>query len=212
MAIAGLVLADMHAHGHLHRIRTKWPFYQRALLHVVLIATALVTQWVPIIRNNVNFGLSVINVQDHPELTFCDSIFAISLLICIETSGFAQRILGNVVMRNLGKLSAGMYLLAPSLVFTIIPTLAISLNNNGSSSANVLGVSWLVLFGAGVMFAAIFHVVVELPSKLAGEVVTELLEGADGTGGRRRVMLSKDGKLLKRNVGGGAAKARPVLA
>ena len=205
----------MHAHGHLHRIRTKWPFYQRALLHVVLIAATLVTQWVPVVRDNINRGLAFINVQDHPELTFSDSIFAISLLVCIETSGLAQRILGNVVMRNLGKLAAGMYLLAPSLVFTIVPTLAISLNNGGSSSANVLGVSWLVLFGAGVMFAALFHVLVELPSKLAGEVVTELLEGADGTGTRRRQLLSKDGKLLKRNVGGGAnlgGKARPVLA
>lgn len=196
----------MHAHGHLHRIRTKWPMYQRVALQAILIIVALVFQWVPVIRDNVNYGMSVINVQDHPELTFCDAIFCVCWLFVIETSGVAQVVFGNVVFRNLGKLSAGVYLLAPAITFTIVPNLALSMHNNGSSASSVLGLSWLVLFVVACACAIAFHFAVELPSKVMGEVVAELLEGADGST-----------KLIKRNVGGGAklAKAnsgqRPVL-
>lgn len=207
----GLIVADMHAHGHLHHIRTKWPLFGRLAFHGALVAIALVTQWVPILRNNINYGMSIINVQDHPELTFCDSIFAICLLMIVETSGFAQRILGNIVMRNFGKLTAGIYLLSPSLVFTIIPTLAISLHSNGSAASRTLGVSWLVLFAMATLFGGLFHLLVELPSKLIGEVVVEFLEGSGVRGARQ---MGRDGKLVKRHVGGGAllGKARPVLA
>ncbi|KAK4702093.1 hypothetical protein P7C70_g4132, partial [Phenoliferia sp. Uapishka_3] len=214
VAIIGLLIADMHAHGHLHRIRTKWPMYQRLTLHGVLIAVALVTQWVPVVRDNINKGLAVINVQDHPELTFCDAIFASCWLFTIETSGLAQTVFGNVVMRNLGKLSAGIYLLAPAITFTIVPNIALSLHNKGSSASSVLGISWVVLFFITIALAIAFHFVVELPSKMLGEVVAEILEG---NAGRGRSHLS-GGKLLKRNVGGGAKlqqktsnSQRPVL-
>lgn len=202
-----MVIADMHAHGHLHTIRTKWPTAGRLALHASLITIALVTQWVPIVRDNINMGLAIVNVQNHPELTFCDSIFAVCFLFCIETSGVAQLILGNVVMRNLGKLAAGMYLLAPAIVFAIVPPLAISLNSNGSSTSATLGISWVVLFGCGVGFAVLFHFLVELPSKWIGEVVAEVVEKVDTSDPNTK---SKGGKLLKKNVGGGAAK--PVLA
>ncbi|KAL8286230.1 hypothetical protein RQP46_004718 [Phenoliferia psychrophenolica] len=211
VAFIGLAIADMHAHGHLHTIRTKWPAYQRLSLHAVLIAVALVTQWVPVVRDNINKGLAVINVQDHPELTFCDAIFASCWLLAIETSGIAQTILGNVVMRTLGKLSAGLFLLAPAITFTLVPNIALNLHNNGSSASSVLGVSWVVLFFVALACSVLFHFAVELPSKWAGEVVAEILEGnfarAPGSG----ILRSADGKLLKRNVGGGAKLAKPVL-
>ncbi|KAM0755808.1 hypothetical protein T439DRAFT_282416 [Meredithblackwellia eburnea MCA 4105] len=204
VAFIGLAIADMHAHGHLHRIRTKWPMYQRLTLHLVLIAVALVTQWVPVVRDNINKGMAVINVQNHPELTFCDAIFASCWLFTIETSGLAQTVFGNVVMRNLGKLAAGLYLFAPIFTYTIIPDLALRLHDGGSKASSVLGVSWVVLFLAAFGVAILFHVVVELPSKLLGEVVAELLESADGS--TRFTRKSKEGnnKLVKRHVGGGA--------
>ncbi|KAK4055191.1 hypothetical protein OIV83_000471 [Microbotryomycetes sp. JL201] len=202
-AILGLILADMHAHGHLHRIRAKWPAWQRLTLHLCLIVIACVFQFVPVLRDNVNSGMSVINVQDHNELAFCDAIFAFGWLFAIETSGLAQNILGNIVMRTLGKFSAGIYLLAPAITFTIVPDVALSLHNNGSTASTVLGVSWLVLFIVVLALSIAFHFVVELPSKMLGEVVVEILETSDqswrlASGG------VKDGKLLKRNPGGGA--------
>jgi peptidoglycan/LPS O-acetylase OafA/YrhL len=215
----GLVLADMHAHGHLHQIRTKWPMWQRLALHAVLIIVACVVQFVPIIRDNVNSGLATINVQAHRELTFSDSIFAICWLFAIETSGLAQNILGNIVMRTLGKASAGLYLLAPAITFTIVPDLALSLHNNGSTASTVLGLSWLVLFAVTLGLAIAFHFVVELPSKMMGEVVAELLEGdggmgiGGGNGGAGAKEGGGGGKLFTKNAGGGAkpAATKPVL-
>ncbi|GAA6038976.1 hypothetical protein JCM8097_000136 [Rhodosporidiobolus ruineniae] len=182
VVILGLIIADMHAHGHLHRIRTKWPAWQRLSLHAVLIAIALVFQWVPVIRDNVNHGLSVINVTGHPELTFCDSIFAACWLFCIETSGLAQNILGNVVMRTLGKLAPGMVLLAPAITFTVVPDIALNMHNSGSSASAVLGTCWVAMFFITVALSIAFHFVVELPSKMMGEVVVELLENWTGDG------------------------------
>ncbi|GAA6004438.1 hypothetical protein JCM10207_000727 [Rhodosporidiobolus poonsookiae] len=203
VAILGLVIADMHAHGHLHRIRTKWPVYQRLALHAVLIAFALVFQWVPVIRDNVNYGLSVINVTDHDDLTICDALFAACWLFCIETSGLAQTILGNVVMRTLGKLAPGMVLLAPAITFTLVPDIALNLHNNGSSASAILGVGWIALFGIVVALSIAFHFVVELPSKMMGEVVVELLENWNGEGFFRRGNKGDEAKLQKK-AGGGA--------
>ncbi|GAA5932242.1 hypothetical protein JCM3775_001170 [Rhodotorula graminis] len=188
VAVLGLVIADMHAHGHLHRIRTKWATWKRLTLHAVLIAVALVTQWVPVLRDNINSGLHTINVTDHPEITFCDALFAACWLLCIETSGVAQTVFGNVVMRSLGKLAPGMVLLAPAITFTIVPDIALSMSNNGSSASAILGTTWVALFGIVFALSIAFHFVVELPSKMIGEVFVEALENWDGEGwfGRRR--------------------------
>lgn len=197
----------MHAHGHLHRIRAKWPAWQRLSLHLVCIVIACVFQFVPVLRDNVNSGMATINVQNHPELTFCDAIFAFGWLFAIETSGLAQNILGNIVMRTLGKFSAGLYLLAPAITFTIVPDVAMSLHNGGSPASTVLGVSWLVLFVVTLALAIAFHFVVELPSKMLGEVIVEVLETSDQPF-RTSGAATKDGKLLKRNPGGAAALAK----
>ncbi|GAA5958423.1 hypothetical protein JCM3765_007872 [Sporobolomyces pararoseus] len=193
VAILGLVIADMHAHGHLHTIRTKWPAYLRLSLHGVLIAIALVFQWVPVIRDNVNYGMGVINVTGHPEITFCDAIFVACWLFCIETSGLAQNVFGNIVMRTLGKLAPGMYLLAPAITYSIVPDIALNMHNNGSSASSVLGSTWIAMFAIVVALSIAFHFLVELPSKMIGEVVCEWLENWDGEGGIR----SKRGKLTK---------------
>ncbi|GAA6063631.1 hypothetical protein JCM10212_000132 [Sporobolomyces blumeae] len=201
VALLGLVIADMHAHGHLHTIRTKWPAYLRISLHAFLIVIALVFQWVPVIRDNVNSGLATINVSGHPEITFCDALFVACWLFCIETSGLAQSVFGNVVGRTLGKLAPGMYLLAPAITYTIVPDIALRMDNNGASASSILGTTWVALFGIVVALSIAFHFIVELPSKMIGEVVCEMLENWDGQGSIR----SKAGKLTK-NAGGAAQK------
>ncbi|GAA5857075.1 hypothetical protein JCM8547_007946 [Rhodosporidiobolus lusitaniae] len=188
VAVLGLVLADMHAHSHLHNIRSRWPAWQRLTLHGVLIAIALVFQWVPVIRDNVNKGLAVINVTDHDDLTFCDALFAACWLLVIETSGVAQMAFGNIFMRTLGKLAPGMVLLAPAITFTIVPDIALNMSNNGSSGSSILGTTWVAMFFIVLALSVAFHFLIELPSKMMGEVIVELLESWDGSGpfGRRR--------------------------
>lgn len=120
-------------------------------------------------------------------------------------------------MRTMGKFAPGLYLLAPAITFTLVPDLALTLHNNGSTASSVLGVSWLVLFFVTLVVAALFHFVVELPSKMLGEIVCEMLESSEPTPLVGEVKQA-GGKLLKKNVGGGANKgaapaagSKPVL-
>lgn len=208
VALLGLCIADLHAHGVLHRIRSQWSTLGRLSLHASLLALACITQFIPIVRNNINSAFAVINVQDHPELTFADSIFAFCVLFCVETSGVGQFLFGNYVMKHLGKLAAGMYLLAPSIVFALIPPFAAGLHNKGSGYGATLGLSWLILLLSGLFFSILFHLLVELPSKLLGEVVSDVVENLGVERVHPRSSMTKGG-------GGGAArglKQKPVLA
>lgn len=155
----------MHVHGQFARVQ-KWPIYSRFVVWAILAGIACVTQFINPVRNNLNSGLATINVTNHPELTFADSIFVTCFLVGIETSIVAQHILGNVVMRLLGKLAAGIYLLSGVLTFTLVPNLALSMSNAGSAGSAILGVSWVVLFAASLGLAIPFHFFIELPSKV----------------------------------------------
>jgi peptidoglycan/LPS O-acetylase OafA/YrhL len=103
-------------------------------------------------------------------------ILATCLFFVFETSAVLQVVFGNIVMRLLGKLAPGIYLLAPAITYTVVPTLGISLRNNGSSGSAVLGVTWVVCFAICVVAAIPFHFLVELPSKLAGEYFADFVE------------------------------------
>jgi len=96
-------------------------------------------------------------------------------------------------MRTLGKLAPGMYLLAPAITYTIVPDIALNMSNNGASASSVLGSTWIAMFAIVVALSIAFHFLVELPSKMIGEVICEMFENWDGEGGIR----SKRGKLQK---------------
>lgn len=174
-AIIGLAFSDLAAHGHFARVR-KWPFVRTMAIHIILLGIALAFQFVNPLRDNVNYGLSVINVSNHDEIQICDVIFVTCIVLIFETSKIAQMIFGNIVMRMLGKLAPGMYLLSSPITYTIVPSLAVSLSNNGTSGSGILGVTWVVCFAVSVVAAIPFHFLVELPSKLAGEYVIEFLQ------------------------------------
>jgi len=175
-AIIGLALSDIAAHGHFARMR-KWPFMRTLAIHIVLLGIALAFQFVNPLRNNVNKGLSVINVTDHDEIQFCDVIFVTCIFLIFETSHkIVHVIFGNVVMRMLGKLAPGMYLLCNPITYTVVPSLAVSLSNNGTSGSGILGVTWVVCFAISLVAAIPFHFLVELPSKLAGEYFIDFME------------------------------------
>lgn len=194
----------MAAHGHTARLR-KLPVAFRIALRIALLALALATQWISVIRTNLNSALATVNVQAHSEIAFADWIFVTVVLFVVETSEVAQQVLSTAPFRTLGRLAAGIYLLAPAVVFTIVPDVALNLHNSGSYAAPaVLGLSWLLLLGVCVGGSIGFHFLVECPSKLLGEIVADLFErlGAD------REMMKKDAEDLKAlgisgGVGGG---------
>lgn len=145
-------------------------------LQIVLLAFALCFQFINPVRNHLNSAFATINVLNHSELTFCDMIFATCFMLVFETSALLQIVFGNIVMRLLGKLAPGMYLFAPAIVYTVVPSLGISLRSNGTTGSGVLGVTWIVTFAICVLLAIPFHFLVELPSKLAGEYFADFTE------------------------------------
>jgi len=174
-ALIGAVLSDMAAHGQFARVR-KWPFMRILALQIILLAIGLAIQWVNVVRDNLNKGMATISVLGYDELTFSDLILVTCVMLVFETSGILQAVFGNVVMRLLGKLAPGMYLLAPSIVYTVVPTLAISLRNGGTNGSGIMGVTWVVTFAVCTVAAIPFHFFVELPSKLAGEYFADFVE------------------------------------
>lgn len=166
----------MAAHGQFAKVK-RWPFARALILQLVLLAVALVLQFINPVRNGLNNGMSTISVLGHgQDLQFADLIFGTCVMLVFETSSILQAIFGNIVMRLLGKLAPGMYLLAPAIVFTVVPSLGVSLSNNGTSGSGVLGVTWVVTFAICVVAAIPFHFLVELPSKYAGEAFADFTE------------------------------------
>ncbi|KNE91566.1 hypothetical protein PSTG_15018 [Puccinia striiformis f. sp. tritici PST-78] len=200
LPITGLLIADMAAHGQIAKLR-KMSMIGRIGLRIGLLGLALATQWVPIVRDNLNTGMAKINVQSHGELTFADWIFATVILFIVETSEIAQLILSNIVFRILGKLSAGIYLLSPAIVFTLVPTMALKLHDAQTYQASgVLGISWCLLMGASFGSAILFYLFIECPSKLLGEIVVNNIEkmGVDPE------LAKRDAEDLKALMSGGS--------
>lgn len=165
----GVVICDLAVHGQFEKVQ-KWPFLSRLALQLTLVAIALVFQWINVIRDNVNSGLATISVLNLTEVTFCDFIFVSCALVVVETSTWCQFVFGNWIVKNtVGRLSAGMVVLSPIILYTVIPRVASSMNASGTVGSSVLGVSWLVLFLVTVALSVVFHFVVEWPSKYAGE-------------------------------------------
>lgn len=170
----GAVYSDLAAHGVFARMK-KWPFVRTLGIHIILVGVACALQFINVVRNGLNNAMATINVGNIAELQFADLIFASCFMFVFESSSILQVILGNIVMRMLGKLAAGMYLLAPIVTYTIVPTLAVSLAKNGSSGMAVTAVTWVVCFAICVVAALPFHFLVELPSKMAGEYIGDML-------------------------------------
>jgi hypothetical protein len=181
--VIGVIIADMVVHDQFKRVQ-KWPFLLRLAVQLALVAIAAVTQFIGPIRSGLNSGMNTVNVTHHTQITFADVIFVTCFLVVVESSTICQFVFGNVVMRMLGKLSAGLFLLAPAITFTVVPDLALSMHRSNSSSSAILGVSWAVLFLACFGLAIVFHLAVEIPSKLAGEYFAEFVSNwgrADST-------------------------------
>ena len=158
----------MAAHDQFAKFQ-KWPFPIRVAVQIAILALGCVIEWVAPIRDHLNSGMATVNVLNHTQIQFADVIFVTCLLLIVETSPILQFVFGNIVMRLFGKLTAGIFLLAPAITFTVVPDLALSMSRSGSSGSAILGVSWVVLFLACFGLAIVFHFAVELPSKFAGE-------------------------------------------
>lgn len=174
VALIGLVFTDIAVHGHFARMR-KWPFMRIFAIQLLLIAAACALMFINIVRDNINKGMSIINVGDHAELQFVDLIFVTCFFFVFETSNILQIIFGNVVMRWLGKLAPGMYLICPAIVYTLVPTLGVSLSNNGLSGSGILGTTWVVTFAISIVAAIAFFFIVEVPSRMAGEAFANFI-------------------------------------
>ncbi|MBW0524628.1 hypothetical protein O181_064343 [Austropuccinia psidii MF-1] len=145
LPLTGLVIADMAAHGHTAKLR-KLNLISRISLRIGLLILAFAIQWIPFIRDHLNSAMSKINVQSHNEITFADWILVSVILFVVETSDLAQTVLSNIFFRIMSKLSAGIYLIAPAIVFTLVPTVALKLHDTHTYQAGgVLGISQILI-------------------------------------------------------------------
>ncbi|KAI8457063.1 hypothetical protein BY996DRAFT_4578843 [Phakopsora pachyrhizi] len=191
--ITGLFIADMAAHGQTAKLR-KMPIAMKLAFRIGLLTIALCTQWIGVVRSNLNSVMATINVQSHKEIAFADWVFVTVILLIVETSEVAQLILSNIVFRVLSKMTAGLYLLAPAIVFTIVPSVALKLHDSQVYQASgVLGLSWLILIGVAMAGSIAFYLFIECPSKLIGELLVDWVEklGVD------RELMKKDAEDLK---------------
>jgi len=171
LAIIGLALADMAVHGEWAKLQ-RLNFGIRLAIHAVLIGLVVLVQFINPVRNGLNNGMATLNVTYHTDLTFADLITATCIISVVELAPWVQLVLGNVVLRAIGRVTtAGLFLISAVMTFTAVPTLALSLSNNRSSPSSITGLTWLVMFVASLLLAIPFHFFVELPSKHFGERV-----------------------------------------
>lgn len=85
------------------------------------------------------------------------------LLIFFEISR-NEGVAADNAFNLLNKLAAGIYLLHPAYLYTLIPRLALHLHSRSVSFSSTVGVSWLVLVLLTLPTAIVFHYLVENPS------------------------------------------------
>lgn len=204
-AIIGLTLTDIAVHGHFARMK-KWPFMRILALQLLLIAAACAVMFINIVRDNVNKGMSIINVGDHGEIQFVDLFFVTCFFLVFETSPILQLVFGNIVMRWLGKLAPGMYLICPAIVYTLVPTLGVSLSNNGLSGSGILGTTWVVTFAISIVAAIAFYFIVEVPSKLAGEAFANFVTNFGRSADEQKAMLKAPNAPAPKKISGPGPK------
>ena len=159
----------MAVHGEFARLH-KMPVGARMIWQVVLLGLIVVVQFINPIRNNINSGLNTINVTHHTEIAFADVLTCAFFVAMIESEPILQKLAGNIVFRTLGRVcTAGFYLFAGLLTFTLVPVIALSMHNSGSSPSAITGLSWVAMFAASFVLSFPFHFIIELPSDHFGE-------------------------------------------
>ncbi|EJU03540.1 hypothetical protein DACRYDRAFT_21096 [Dacryopinax primogenitus] len=169
--LIGVFLTDLGAHGWTPLLNLHLGF--RIPLQLGALVLAAVVELVPAIRTPINNGMAAWNVrgQNYINIQFTDILFAALVIIAIDSSPLLKSILGFRPLRALSRLSSGAALMAPLVVYAVLP------NMNPS-----LFVGWLLTVLLSLVLAIPFRIFLEVPAMAAAEITLEKMRtwGGDG--------------------------------
>ncbi|KAJ3147909.1 hypothetical protein HDU86_007654, partial [Geranomyces michiganensis] len=200
--LLGYIIHDLAVHGHLRRPRNK---VVAIALQIACLAIAALVVWIGPLRDALRRGLRNIQIDQiahNDMISFPDTVSVFFLLVFFELSPRTQRFMSKPLFRHIGHLAAGVYVLHPIYLYTVIPRLALKLQD--MPAATVAGVCWLVLFVLSLASAVVFFQFVEKPSVLLGRLVWRILvkqqradAAAAGTAARGALLAGGDDAAVK---------------
>ncbi|KZT59884.1 hypothetical protein CALCODRAFT_481184 [Calocera cornea HHB12733] len=168
--LIGVFLTDLGAHGWTPL--QNLPILLRIPLQLAAVTVGGVVELVPAIRTPVNNAMAAWNIRGtYGNIMFTDILFAALVMIAVDSSTLTKRILSFRPFRVLARLSSGAALMAPIIVYTILPPMKPS-----------LFVGWIVTVLLSLVFAIPFRLVVEVPAMVGAELILEKMRtwGGDG--------------------------------
>ncbi|KAJ3017038.1 hypothetical protein HKX48_003753 [Thoreauomyces humboldtii] len=164
--ILGYMLHDLSVHAHLRRPRSN---ILAIALQIVSISLAFILVWVRPIRNGIDTAGRALQIEEgagNELISAANSFSVFFLLLFLELSPGVSKFLGRNVFKHLGHLAAGVYLLHPAFLYTLIPRLALS--RRGEPLSQIVGICWVALAALSLLSAFFFYQLVERQSVLLG--------------------------------------------
>ncbi|KZP01627.1 hypothetical protein CALVIDRAFT_559430 [Calocera viscosa TUFC12733] len=163
-ALLGYVIYDMST-MFLPRIR-RMPLVQRMLIQGLLLGLIIMFEFVTPTRTAIDAGMAAWNVRNVTQIQFGDTMFVTLTLLWVEITPWAQLVLGNFLVRYLFILTPGMYLLTPSLVYTLVPS-TMSHFAHPFTNAGALFAAWAALLVTVSALSVVFYFLVIYPTAWA---------------------------------------------
>ncbi|KAJ3003866.1 hypothetical protein HKX48_001525, partial [Thoreauomyces humboldtii] len=178
--LLGYILADMRVHGHLVRPRSR---IVAIACQIVAIVLAVGIVWVTPVRTaldsvGTHLQITYIDVVDNQShslgnanrISLANSLSCFFLMMFFElTSEITSHGVLSRAGKHIGHLSAGIVVLHPTYLYTVVPSLGLSLSRNGASFSSIVGLSWLALVALVIPSAFFFYHLVERQSVLLGD-------------------------------------------
>ncbi|KAJ3165200.1 hypothetical protein HDU88_004283 [Geranomyces variabilis] len=211
--LLGYIIHDLSVHGHLRRPRSN---VVAIALQIACLAIAALVVWINPLRDGLRRGfrnIQIDQISHNDMISFPDTVSVFFFLMFFELSPRTQRFMSKTLFKHIGRLAAGVFVLHPIYLYTVIPRLALTLH--GTGAAAVAGVCWLVLFVLSLASALVFFQLVEKPSVLLGRLVWTMLAKPedDGTKAGDAVKGDRYALVAESNAGTGSGeRMRPAGA
>ncbi|KAJ3185400.1 hypothetical protein HDU87_000019 [Geranomyces variabilis] len=216
--LLGYIIHDLSVHGHLGRPRST---LVAIVLQISCLAIAALVVWIGPLRDGLRRGFRNIQIDQiahNDMISFPDTVSVFFFLMFFELSPRTQQFMSKTLFKHLGRLAAGVFVLHPIFLYTVIPRLAVTFH--GTGAAAVAGVCWIVLFVLSLAAALVFFQLVEKPSVLLGRLVWSLLakpvddgtQAGNAVKGDRYALVAESNAAAGKGSGGGGQSQRMASA
>ncbi|KAF1929848.1 uncharacterized protein M421DRAFT_60019 [Didymella exigua CBS 183.55] len=149
-----------------------WPLYA-AFVFTGIILQFLFISWKPSMRNNENHGHTGLYTEgllneeqdlDQPLARVDNYFFMLGAMLLIETYDMPRRLLRLSPLVALGRRSFSVFLVQPTIVYTVGIKLWLAMDNAGMKNALSTFVSFLACASTVAVTSEVFYRVIDLPS------------------------------------------------